>query len=194
MMKSVWGWGYNNILLCCAHSPKPVFVDTRAKREYKGKQNQNIFMTRYITKEGEQKLKEELEYLKTTKRKELAERLQKAIAFGDLSENFDYSNTKEEQGFVEARVAEIEHMLKNSEVVEQTLQSEKVAIGSTVTLVEGNESSVFTITGPQEANPLEGKLSAESPLGIALLGKKKGEKVAVETPGGVTEYLVKSIS
>ncbi|MDP4009255.1 MAG: transcription elongation factor GreA [bacterium] len=151
-------------------------------------------MIRYITKEGEQKLREELEYLKTTKRKELAERLQKAIAFGDLSENFDYSNTKEEQGLVEARVAEIEHMLKNSEVVEQTSQSEKVAIGSTVTLVEGKESSVFTITGPQEANPLEGKLSAESPLGLALLGKKKGEKVTVETPGGVAEYLLKSIS
>ncbi|MDP3981950.1 MAG: transcription elongation factor GreA [bacterium] len=149
---------------------------------------------KYITKEGESKLLEELEYLKNSKRKELAERLQKAISFGDLSENFDYSNTKEEQGMVEGRIAEIEYLLKSAEVVEQTSQSDKVAIGSTVMLDQDGESSTFTITGPQEANPLEGKLSAESPLGMALIGKRKGEKVQAETPGGRVEYMVKDIS
>ena len=151
-------------------------------------------MANYITADGLKKLAEELEYLKNVKRKELAERLKKAISFGDLSENFDYADAKEQQQFVESRIAELEQLMSTSSMVStHTKQSGKVQIGSRVTLKSGEEISTFTITGAQEANPLEGKISGDSPIGSALLGKKEGQEARVETPSGTTTYEILKI-
>ncbi len=159
-------------------------------------------MVNYITKEGLEKVQKELHELKTVKRREISDRLRKAIAFGDLSENFDYHDAREQQEFLERRIAELEDMVAGASVVARSSSKGQVGIGSQVILEEGPSTSlrtgkekvVFTITGPQEANPLEGKLSAESPLGIALLDKKKGEVVEIQTPGGKTAYKILEIS
>ena len=150
-------------------------------------------MENYITKEGKEKLQKELEYLKKTKRKEISNRIRQAAAMGDLSENFDYQNAKEEQGFMERRIAELESTLFNTKIVESLSTSETVEIGSKVTLETGKEKWTITITGPQEADPLQNKISASSPLGKAVLKKKKGEKVEVETPQGKIDYKVLDI-
>lgn len=147
-------------------------------------------MENYITKEGKEKLQKELEYLKKIKRKEISSRIRQAAAMGDLSENFDYQNAKDEQGFMERRIAELEDTLFHTKVVESSLTSETIEIGSKVTLETKKEKWTITITGPQEADPLQDKISASSPLGEALLGKKKGEKAEVETPQGKTDYRV----
>ncbi|MBI1971530.1 MAG: transcription elongation factor GreA [Candidatus Wildermuthbacteria bacterium] len=148
----------------------------------------------YITKEGLEKLQKELEHLKTVKRKELTERLRKAISFGDLSENFDYHNAKEEQEMLERRIAEIEDTLASSRMVSEKNGNGVVQIGSVVTVKANGETLIFTITGSAEADPLENKISAESPLGQALLGKKKEAVVQIETPEGVQSYKVLDIS
>ena len=152
-------------------------------------------MPKYITQEGLEKLKKELVYLKETKRQEIADRLRRAIAFGDLSENFEYANARDEQAFVEGRISELEDIIIDSKIVSSTpVHSDTVQIGSQVTLKDSEESATYTITGPQEANPMEGKISAESPLGKALLGKKKGDQIKVETPAGKIEYSIIAIS
>ena len=146
-----------------------------------------------ITKEGLEKLKKELESLKTVKRQEITDRLRKAIAFGDLSENFDYANAKEEQEMTERKIAELEDTVAASTVVAISQSKEMVRLGRTVLLENGGEKFSFTITDPQLANPLEEKISAESPLGLALLGKKKGDVVDVDTPNGKTQYKILEI-
>ena len=151
-------------------------------------------MENYITKEGKEKLQKELEYLKNTKRKEISSRIRAAAAMGDLSENFDYQNAKDEQGFMERRIAELEDTLFNTKVVEGSSTNERVEIGSKVTLEIGKEKWIITITGPQEADPLKDKISASSPLGEALLGKKMGVKVEVEIPQGKTVYTILEIA
>ncbi|MDA1337184.1 MAG: transcription elongation factor GreA [bacterium] len=158
-------------------------------------------MENYITKEGKEKLQKELEYLKNTKRKEISARIRAAAAMGDLSENFDYQNAKDEQGFMERKIAELESTLFNCKVVQGSSGSETAQIGSKVTLETrlsdgqaGKEKWTITLTGPQEADPLQDKISASSPLGEALLGKKKGDKVEVETPRGRQDYIVLDIS
>ena len=153
-------------------------------------------MSKFVTIEGLEKLKKELEYLKTTKQKELAERLRKAIAFGDLSENFDYHDAKEQQEMLQRRIAELEEEIHEAKVVDPPAgggKSDKVQIGSTVQ-VKGDSTQIFKIVTASEADPLEGKISAESPLGSAFLGKKKGDKIQVETPGGKIEYKIIGIS
>jgi len=150
-------------------------------------------MEHYITKEGEAKLTEELEHLKKTKRREISERIRAAAAMGDLSENFDYQNAKEEQDLLERRIAELETTLKQSLVVEGPKSTQDVQIGCKVTLQTPTERWTIAITGPQEADPLKDKISAFSPLGSALLGKKKGEAVEVDTPGGKALYKVLEI-
>ncbi|MDO8474568.1 MAG: transcription elongation factor GreA [bacterium] len=147
-------------------------------------------MTQYITKEGLDKMVQELEHLKITKRRELADRLRKAIAFGDLSENFDYHNAKEEQEFLERRIAELEDMIADSKVVGVSANKETVSLGCKVLLESDGEKFSFTICEPQLSNPLEGKISVESPMGQALLGQKKGSVVQVETPNGKTRYKI----
>jgi transcription elongation factor GreA len=151
-------------------------------------------MTKYITLEGLEKLKKEVEYLRTTKREELADRLQKAIAQGDLSENFDYSDAKEEQAMLQGKIAQLEEQIRESQVVTKTTQSDKVQIGSQVEAETQGEILIFTIVTAQEADPLQGKISVESPTGEALLNKKKGEKAVVSTPGGSVEYKILTIS
>ena len=151
-------------------------------------------MENYITKEGKEKLQKELEYLKKTKRREISNRIRQAAAMGDLSENFDYQNAKDEQSFMERKIAELETTLANANVVERPSGSTAVQIGSKITLETGKEKWTITITGPQEADPLKDRISASSPLGEAILGKKKGDKVEVETPQGIQVYGVLDIS
>ena len=149
-----------------------------------------------LTPEGVKKLEAELEYLKVTKRREVAEKIKIARGFGDLSENAEYDAAKDEQRDIETRIEEIEKILKNVEVVdEDEVDLDKINIGCTVTLYdkEFEEEVEYRIVGSTEANSLAGKISNESPLGKALLGKAVGEDVEVEAQAGVIEYTVLKI-
>lgn len=141
----------------------------------------------YLTKEGVKKLEEKLEYLKTTRRQEVADRIKEAIALGDLSENSEYDDAKNEQAFAEGEIASIEHTLRHAEVVSSDSGfSDKVSVGSIVNLknkATGAELK-YTIVGSDEADPFNGRISNESPIGAALMNKKKGETVEVDVPGG----------
>ena len=150
-------------------------------------------MSKFVTKEGLEKLKEELEYLKTVKQKELAERLRRAIAFGDLSENFEYADAKDEQIMLQTRIAELENEIQEAKVVDESGKSDKVRVGSQVHLEAGSAKMAFTIVTGKEANPLEGKISAESPVGSCLLGKKVGESCTAELPSGPITYKILKI-
>lgn len=146
-----------------------------------------------ITKEGYEKLEKELEYLKTIKRREIADRIQKAKDMGDLSENAEYSEAKDEQALNEGRIIELGNTLKNLTIVENGAAKGKVGMGSIITAkINGNEKE-FTIVSFNEADPMEGKISNESPLGKAFLDAKKGDKVKVETPRGEVEYEILKI-
>jgi len=148
----------------------------------------------YMSAEGIEKLKEELNELKTVKRRELAKRIEEAKALGDLSENAEYHEAKDALGFVEGRILEIEDILKNVAVIEDEKGEEGVVhVGSTVvTEVKGKEKT-YMIVGSNEADPVSGKISNESPIGSALLGGRVGEDVRVETPGGITTYTIKEV-
>jgi transcription elongation factor GreA len=147
----------------------------------------------YLTAEGLQALKDELQALTTSKRGEIAERLKEAKADGDLSENAMYDAARDEQSFVEGRIAEIEHILKHAAVISNK-GTNSVALGSKVH-VELEEGEVeYVIVGSTEANPDEGKISDQSPIGKALLGKKAGDEVEVEVPSGKIVYRIKKIS
>ena len=140
----------------------------------------------YLTQEGKENLIKELEDLKGPKRQAIAKRLKHAIEMGDLSENADYKSAKEDQGFLEGRIQEIEAILKVAEVVEKNTDNNgEIGIGSKVKVQEsGFPPDLFIIVGVKEANAASGKISYESPLGSALIGHKKGEIVKVITPGG----------
>ncbi len=148
-----------------------------------------------LTKEGLEKLQNELEILKTVERQKIAQRIQTAKELGDLSENAEYSEAKEQQALNETRVAEIEDIIKNSEVVDSSKATsmDKVTIGSTIIVNNGKEDKTFTIVGSNEADPLNGKISNESPLAISFIGKKVGDKALVTTPKGTIEYKIKNI-
>jgi transcription elongation factor GreA len=141
-----------------------------------------------ISKEGYEKLEKEIEYLSTIRRKEIADRIQKAKDMGDLSENAEYLEAKDEQAYNEGRIAELKAMLKNLTVVENGGGKEEIGMGSKITVKVGDKEKVYTIVSFNEVDPLEGKISNESPLGKAFLGKKEGDKVKVETPKGEVEY------
>jgi transcription elongation factor GreA len=150
----------------------------------------------YLTLEGKQKLEEELLYLTTTKRQELAERLNFAIKQGDLSENADYIATKEQQGFVEGRIRTLQAILSNVIIIEEGRQDAhtQVQIGSKITVREGDdEPETYWLVGPAEANPRQGKISHESPLGKALMGKEVGQTVEIEAPGGQIRFEIVAI-
>ena len=150
-----------------------------------------------VSSEGLKKLQEELEYLKTTKRKEVAEAIKVARGFGDLSENSEYDEAKNEQGLVEARIAEIEAMLKNVKIIDESnIATDKVNVGNIVKVFDEtfDEEVEYTIVGSSEANPVEFKISDESPIGKALIGATIGEVVKAETPGGETVMKVLEIS
>jgi len=142
----------------------------------------------FLTKEGYQKLQEELDYLRTAKRQEVANRLHEAMEGGELIENAEYEAAKNEQAFVEGRIQELDLLLASAKIIEETNGKKKndaIQIGAKVTIKEGNfEAETFTIVGAAEANPREGKISNESPIGKAILGHKIGDTVKVETPGG----------
>lgn len=141
-----------------------------------------------ISSVGYDKLKKELENLTTIKRREIADRIQKAKDMGDLSENAEYSEAKDAQAFNEGRIAELTQMLKNVTVVENGGSKGEVAMGSKIIAKINGKEKEFTIVSFNEADPFEGKISNESPLGMAFVGKKKGTIVAVETPKGRMEY------
>ncbi len=143
--------------------------------------------TSFLTREGYDKLQEELEYLRTTKRHEIAERLHEAMEGGELIENAEYEAAKNEQAFVEGRIKELEILLATARVIdEKDGASEMVQVGSTITILEegGMDPEVYSIVGAAEANPTLGRVSNESPLGKALLGHKAGDKVQVDAPAG----------
>lgn len=146
-----------------------------------------------LTREGLEKLKKELDYLKAVKRKEIAERLEKCLAFGDLTENAEYHETKEEQAFVEGRILELEELIRNAVVVSGEKDKMYAQVGSTVLVSTGPQKEEFKIVGVEEANPLEGKISINSPLGKAFLNKSKGAVVEVQTPKGITQYKILKI-
>ncbi|THE15368.1 transcription elongation factor GreA [Bacillus timonensis] len=140
-----------------------------------------------MTVEGKQKLEQELEHLKTVKRKEVVERIKIARSFGDLSENSEYDSAKDEQAFVEGRITTIENMIRNAKIIEEDANSAgKVSLGKTVTFIElpDGEEETYTIVGSAEADPFEGKISNDSPIAKSLLGKLVGDRVTVQTPGG----------
>ena len=145
----------------------------------------------FLTQDGIDKLKEELEELKGPKRSELAKRLRVAIQQGDLSENADYSKAKEDQSFLEGRIQEIEIMLSRAVLIKGKGGSGEIGIGSTMTVQEeGREAVTYFMVGPQEADPRNGKISHESPIGKGLMGHREGETVEVKTPGGSFTYKI----
>ena len=151
----------------------------------------------YLTKDGHRKLMEELEFLKTVKRRQLSEAIAQARAHGDISENAEYDAAKDEQRDIEARIEELEGILKNAEVVvEDEVDFDKINVGCTVKVfdITFDEEMEFKIVGSTEANSLVGKISNESPVGQALIGKKVGDTVSVETQAGEIKYKVLEIS
>lgn len=148
-----------------------------------------------LSKEYLQKLQDELEYLKTKRRPEIAEKIKIARSFGDLSENADYDEAKNEQGEVESRIAKVEDMIRHAKTFEENLNSEEVNVGNEVLIYdeELDEELTYKIVGTAESNPLEGLISNESPVGEALLGRKKGDKVEVNTPNGKCYYIIREI-
>ncbi len=148
----------------------------------------------YVTKEKLEELKQELADLKGRKRIEVGERLKRAKELGDLSENSEYFEAREEQAQVETRIGELEDMIKNAEIIEKSSSTSNVSIGSTVEVEKNGQKMKLTIVGSNEAKPEAGFISNESPLGRAFLGKKSGDKVNVSVPKGKVEYLILSIS
>lgn len=149
----------------------------------------------FVTEEGLQKIEDELKYLKTAKRKEIAERIHEAKELGDLSENAEYIEAKEEQGFIESRIMELEQMIKNSEMIEHTQNTSVVQIGSTIVVKElvTEQEIEYLIVGSSEANPLQRRISNESPVGQAFLNHNVGDTVIVQTPNGETQYEIVSV-
>jgi transcription elongation factor GreA len=149
-----------------------------------------------LTREGLQKLDEELEHLKSVKRREVAERIKLAISYGDISENSEYEDAKNEQAFIEGRIMTLEKMLRNARIIsEDEVNTDVVSIGSTVTLkdVEFDEIITYTIVGSAEADPASNKISNESPVGRALIGKSVGSTVDVQVPAGTIQFQILEI-
>ena len=148
-----------------------------------------------MTYEGVKKLEEELEYLKTVKRKEITEKIKVALGYGDLSENSEYDEAKNDQAFTEGRIIQLENMLKNAVVDESEIPKDKVSVGSIVKVMdyEFDEEVEYTIVGSAEADPMNFKISNESPVGSALIGKKVGDVVEVAVPSGVSKFEVLEI-
>lgn len=149
----------------------------------------------YLTAEGAQRLRDELEKLKGPARDNLSKRLRKAIQNGDLSENADYITAKEEQGFLEGRIQDLEKILKNSTIIDEMEHNpEEVNIGDHITIQEGEfPSETYFLVGPEEADPRQGRISHESPIGRALIGHREGNTVIVEIPNGTIHLTILKI-
>ncbi|MBO5982149.1 MAG: transcription elongation factor GreA [Clostridia bacterium] len=151
----------------------------------------------FVSKEGYQKLENELEHLKTVKRKEVAMAIQKARSFGDLSENSEYDEAKNEQAEIESRIAMLEVTLENATILDdKDIKTDKVSVGNTVKIynIATEQEEEYRIVGSTESDPIEGKISDDCPLGKTLLGQRVGDSINVETPGGIVKYTVISIS
>ncbi len=149
-----------------------------------------------MTQAGKEKLEQELEYLKSVKRKEVVERIKIARSFGDLSENSEYDSAKEEQAFVEGRITTIENMIRNAKIIsEDEMSGDTVGLGRSVTFIElpDGEEETYTIVGSAEADPFDGKISNDSPIAKSLIGHKVGEEVKVQTPGGEMDVRIITI-
>lgn len=147
----------------------------------------------YLTKEKFEEFKKELEHLRTTKRKEVAETLEYAKGLGDLSENAEYHEARDMQASVEDRIAKLEMILKSATIVSQNQKTDVVSIGSVITVKKDKDTKTFTIVGSEEADMASGKISVKSPFGVAVLGKKKGETFTFSTPSGMMEYKITDI-
>ena len=149
----------------------------------------------FLTPEGRQKLEEELSFLINVRRPEIARRIKEAKDEGDVSENAGYDEDKTQQGFLEGRIQELEHVLKIAKMIDEPNSSDKVQMGSTVTVCEDGEGveETFRIVGSAEASPASGLISNESPLGKALLNKVVGDEITVQTPGGVLHFKIMAI-
>ena len=150
----------------------------------------------YVTEEGLQKINEELEHLATVRREEISERLEIAISHGDLSENADYDYAKSEQAFVEGRIKDLEDSLRRAQIIDNGGQTDKVRVGSTVTVTEvgfDDEAETYLIVGVHEADPGNGRISNESPIGRALLGQKVGDTVSAQIPVGEIQFKITDI-
>lgn len=150
-----------------------------------------MLQSHHLTPEGEKKLRSELAELTGPRREELARRLRSAIQMGDLSENADYHKAKEDQSFLEGRIQEIETILRNAVIIEKKRDSDTVLIGSHVTIQEEDfPPETYHLVGPTEADPRNGRISHESPIGKALLDKKVGDEATAESPGGVIKFKI----
>ena len=149
----------------------------------------------FLTQDGYDKLNKKLDYLKSVRRMEVSERLKAAIALGDLSENSEYDDAKNEQGRLESEISELEAKLRNSEIIQSAANTGKITIGSTVTIrdVELDDVETYMVVGSTEADPANNKISDESPLGAAILNKGEGEIVQVQAPTGVIEFEIKKV-
>ncbi|MBI2634000.1 MAG: transcription elongation factor GreA [Parcubacteria group bacterium] len=147
----------------------------------------------YISESGLEALKQKLKELKTKKRREIAERLKEAKSMGDLSENAEYQEAKESQEFNESEIFELENRLRRVELITTQNGGDKVTVGSTIEVKSGLKRRTFTIVGPEEADPVKGFISNESPLGQAFLGKRVGDDVVAKTPGGEVKYKIVKI-
>ena len=150
-----------------------------------------------LTQDGLHNLEEELEYLKGSRRKEIAERIKQAKEFGDLSENAEYDDAKNDQAFVEGRILQIEQMLRSARVIDNhAANSDTVAVGSTVRVkdVGAGDEIKYTIVGSAAADPLQDRISNESPVGHALIGRKRGETVTIRVPAGTLKYTILEIT
>ena len=148
----------------------------------------------YLSKDGLEKLRAELEEMTNVRRPEIADRIHDAKEHGDLSENAEYEDAKNEQAFVEGRIQSLEALIKNAIIIDEHHATDHVSIGSTVALKSGDGKEAYTIVGPTEASPREGRISNESPLGKVLLGRKVGESVTVTAPDGDIVYTITGIS
>lgn len=148
-----------------------------------------------LTEEGYKKLQEKLDYLKSVRRIEVSERLKAAIALGDLSENSEYDDAKNEQAFLEGEILDLEAKIRNSDIIKSDAASDTVQMGTTVVIrdVEAGEEDTYTIVGTAEADPTEFKISNESPVGAAIIGTKVGDIVDVHAPAGIIKYEVREI-
>jgi transcription elongation factor GreA len=149
-----------------------------------------------MSAERYEQIKQELEYLQTVREKEVAEQIREARSFGDLSENSEYDEAKIEQGKLYSKIAELNNLIENAEIIEDITDTGKIVMGSAITVLDLdlNEEQVYRIVGSQEANPMEGKISDESPFGAALLGCKKGDRVRVDAPSGTLNFEILEIN
>lgn len=174
-----------------------IYNDIELLSKIEGERKMSEAKKYVMTYEGIKKLEDELEYLKTVKRKEITEKIKVALGYGDLSENSEYDEAKNEQAFVEGRIIQLENMLRNASVVDESeIPKDIVSIGTSVKVFdyEFDEEIEFYLVGSAEVDPYENKISDESPVGNALMGKRQGDIVEVSTPDGINKYKVLEIN